>query len=132
MRRSVSNASTDTQSAFASDKRTKPMHTYLDAKSMAKALRQSLAARSVTLSHSDCLEIVAQQFGLRDWNMLAARIEAATAGDALRLPRDWSMTNQTDRRYYRGGLDPKEQGTALVESRFARGSGVDLAHDHFA
>lgn len=108
------------------------MHTYLDAKSMAKALRQSLANRSVSLSHSDCLEVVAQQFGLHDWNMLAARIEAATAGDVLRLPRDWLMTNQTDQRYYRGGLDPKELETALVESRFKRGSGVDLSGDHFA
>lgn len=108
------------------------MHTYLDAKSMAKALRQSLSARSVALSHSDCLEIVAQQFGLHDWNTLSARIEAATADDTLRLPRDWLMTNQTDQRYYRGGLDPKEPGTALIESRFARGSGIDLTGDHFA
>lgn len=99
---------------------------------MAKALRQSLSARSIALSHSDCLEIVAQQFGLHDWNMLSARIEAATAGDTLRLPRDWLMTNQTDQRYYRGGLDPKEPGTALVESRFTRGSGIDLTGDHFA
>lgn len=108
------------------------MHTYLDAKSMAKALRQSLAARSIALSHSDCLEIVSQQFGFADWNTLAARIEAAATGDALRQPRDWSMTNQTDQRYYRGGLDPREPGTALVESRFKRGSGVDLSSDHFA
>lgn len=108
------------------------MHTYLDAKSMAKALRQSLAVRSIPLSHSDCLEIVSQQFGLPDWNTLAARIDAAMTIDALRLPRDWSMTNQTDLRYYRGGLDPKEPGTALVESCFKRGSGIDLSGDHFA
>ncbi|MGB3418376.1 MAG: glyoxalase superfamily protein [Mesorhizobium sp.] len=132
MGRSVSNASTDTRHAFAPDKRTRPVHTYLDAKSMAKALRQSLAARSIALSHSDCLEIVSQQFGLADWNTMAARIAAAPTGDALRLPRDWSMTNQTDQRYYRGGLDPEEPGTALVESRFKLGSGVDLSGDHFA
>ena len=108
------------------------MHTYLDAKSMAKALRQSLAARGIALTYSDCLEIVSQQFGFVDWNTLAARIEVATKDDALRQPRDWSMTNQTDQRYYRGGLDPKEPGTALVESRFKRGSGIDLSGDHFA
>jgi hypothetical protein len=99
---------------------------------MAKALRRSLAIRGVAVSHGDCLEIVAQQFGLRDWNTLAARIAAAAVGDALRLPRDWSMTHQTDRRYYRGGLDPQEPGTVLIESRFGRGSGIDLTDDHFA
>lgn len=108
------------------------MHTYLDAKQMAKTLRQSLAARNVALSHSECLEIVARQFGLADWNTLAARIDIATAADALRLPRHWHMTSQTDQRYYRGGLDPREPGTALIESRFERGRGVDLSGDHFA
>jgi len=44
------------------------MRTYLQAKAMAKSLRESLAALSVDLTHSQCLEIVAQQFGFRDWN----------------------------------------------------------------
>lgn len=52
------------------------MRTYKDAKAMAKALRDSLAARSVSLSHSDCLEIVAQQFGFADWNTLSAKLNA--------------------------------------------------------
>jgi uncharacterized glyoxalase superfamily protein PhnB len=50
------------------------MRTYRDSKAMAKALRAALAERQVDLSHSDCLEIVAAQFGLSDWNVLAARI----------------------------------------------------------
>jgi hypothetical protein len=48
------------------------MRTYKDAKAMAKTLRHSLAARSVKLSHSECLEIVAKQFGFADWNTLSA------------------------------------------------------------
>jgi Glyoxalase superfamily protein/ClpX C4-type zinc finger len=48
------------------------MRTYQDARAMAKSLRDSLAARSVSLSHSECLEIVAKQFGFADWNTLAA------------------------------------------------------------
>lgn len=52
------------------------MRTYKNPKSMAKALRAALGARSVLLSHSDCLEIVAKQFGFPDWNTLSARIDA--------------------------------------------------------
>src|SRR5882724_7577746 len=50
------------------------MRTYKDAKPMAKFLRDSLAARSVLLSHSECLEIVAKQFGFADWNTLSAKL----------------------------------------------------------
>jgi catechol 2,3-dioxygenase-like lactoylglutathione lyase family enzyme len=44
-----------------------------DPKSMARRLRADLAARDVTLSHSEALELVAHQYGVRDWNTLAAR-----------------------------------------------------------
>jgi catechol 2,3-dioxygenase-like lactoylglutathione lyase family enzyme len=44
-----------------------------DPKSMARRLRADLAARDVPLSHSEALELVAHQYGARDWNTLAAR-----------------------------------------------------------
>jgi hypothetical protein len=50
------------------------MRTYKDAKTMAKSLRGSLAARNVLLSHSECLEIVAKEFGFADWNTLSAKL----------------------------------------------------------
>ena len=50
------------------------MRTYKDAKAMAKALRETMAAKNVALSHSECLEIIARQFGFKDWNTLAAKI----------------------------------------------------------
>jgi hypothetical protein len=50
------------------------MLTHKDAKTMAKSLRDALGNRNVQLSHSDCLEIVARQFGLADWNTLVAKI----------------------------------------------------------
>jgi Glyoxalase superfamily protein/ClpX C4-type zinc finger len=53
------------------------MRTHKDAKTMAKSLRGSLAARNVLLSHSDCLEIVAKEFGFADWNTLAAKLDVA-------------------------------------------------------
>jgi len=54
------------------------MRTYLQAKGMAKAVRAALAARNIALSHGECLELVAQQFGFRDWNVLSAKIELET------------------------------------------------------
>jgi len=50
------------------------MRTYQDAKTIAKSLRASLAARGIALGHGECLEIVAQQFGFAEWNMLAAKL----------------------------------------------------------
>lgn len=50
------------------------MPTYKDPKTMAKSLRRTLAARRVLLSHSECLEIVATQFGFADWNTLSAKL----------------------------------------------------------
>ena len=44
-----------------------------DPNSMARRLRADLADREVTLSHSEALELVAHQYGVRDWNTLAAR-----------------------------------------------------------
>lgn len=46
---------------------------------MAKALRDVMRRREVELTHSESLEIVAAQFGFDDWNILAAKIDAAAA-----------------------------------------------------
>jgi hypothetical protein len=52
------------------------MRTIRDAKAMAKTLRAELLAGTQTdLPHSQCLEIVARQFGVDNWNVLAALIE---------------------------------------------------------
>lgn len=107
------------------------MHSFLDAKLMAKALRKAMAERHVELSHADCLEVVARQFGLADWNTLAARIAAATGDGELTLPQDWLVMDNTERNNYRLGLDPEQPGTALIESRYARGKGVVLEDKHF-
>lgn len=59
------------------------MRTFKDAKAMAKAMRAALAAKNVDISHSEALEIVAKQFGVATWNILAARIgEGTEAGEA--------------------------------------------------
>lgn len=50
-----------------------------DPKTMAKVLRTSLIKRKVEISHSAALEIVAAQFGLESWNILAATAKDVTA-----------------------------------------------------
>ena len=52
------------------------MRTFLDAKAMAKSLRSAMEERQIFLTHSECLEIVAAQFALPNWNVLSAKIDA--------------------------------------------------------
>ncbi|MBR1193740.1 glyoxalase superfamily protein [Bradyrhizobium sp. AUGA SZCCT0160] len=53
------------------------MRDFRDAKAMAHSLREALEAKSVSLTHSESLELVARTLGLPDWNHLAARIESS-------------------------------------------------------
>ncbi|SDT48416.1 LON peptidase substrate-binding domain-containing protein [Bradyrhizobium canariense] len=53
------------------------MRDFRDAKAMAQTLREALKTKSVSLSHSESLELVAKTFGFPDWNFLAARIQAS-------------------------------------------------------
>ena len=53
------------------------MRDFRDAKAMAQTLREALKAKSVSLTHSESLELIAKTFGLPDWNFLAARIQAS-------------------------------------------------------
>ncbi|RWI28685.1 glyoxalase superfamily protein [Mesorhizobium sp.] len=64
------------------------MRDYRDSKVMAKAMREALAERDVTITHSEALEIVARQFGLSNWNIMSAKIEedlAAQSGEGIAL-----------------------------------------------
>jgi hypothetical protein len=53
------------------------MRDFRDAKAMAHSLRQALTAKTTSITHSESLELIAKAFGLDNWNILAARIEAA-------------------------------------------------------
>ena len=83
------------------------MHTFLDSKAMAKALRTALAERKIDVTHSDSLELVARQFGLKDWNTLSAQIDAATS-KLVPLPRGWFRTGSGDPALYWMGPDAQE------------------------
>lgn len=61
------------------------MRTFKDAKAMAKAMREALAAKNLDVSHSEALEIVARQFGVDSWNILSSKLEA-TKGAGVGAP----------------------------------------------
>jgi hypothetical protein len=63
------------------------MRDFRDAKVMAHALRDALKSRAVDTTHSESLELIAKAFGYDNWNILAAKIEAAEprAGDTPTL-----------------------------------------------
>ena len=52
------------------------MRDFRDAKAMAQTLREALKAKSVSLTHSESLELIAKVLGAQDWNVLSARIQA--------------------------------------------------------
>src|SRR5579871_2288870 len=52
------------------------MRDFRDAKAMAHTLRESLTTKSVTLTHSESLELIARVLGFHDWNVLSAKIQA--------------------------------------------------------
>jgi hypothetical protein len=53
------------------------MRDFRDAKAMSHALRDALKVKSVETTHSECLELIAKAFGLNNWNILSAKIDAA-------------------------------------------------------
>jgi uncharacterized protein len=58
------------------------MRDFRDAKAMAHSLREALKAKSVSLTRSESLELVARTLGLPDWNHLAARIQSSQSEPA--------------------------------------------------
>jgi ATP-dependent Lon protease len=53
------------------------MRDFRDAKSMAQTLRETLGAKTMSVTHSESLELVARMHGVEDWNTLSASIKAA-------------------------------------------------------
>src|SRR5437016_1570741 len=62
------------------------MRDFRDAKAMAQTLREALKAKSVSLTHSESLELVAKALGLPDWNFLAAKIAASQPASGRPMP----------------------------------------------
>ncbi len=59
------------------------MRDFRDAKAMALTLRQSLIHKSLSISHSESLELVSKMLGAADWNTLSALIQAGRREGAV-------------------------------------------------
>src|SRR5215813_13434255 len=75
------------------------MRNFRDAKVMARALRGALKTKAVETTHSECLELIAKAFGYENWNILAAKVEAAQKGtlDAAMLSTAGTMVPEAHR-----------------------------------
>jgi ATP-dependent Lon protease len=60
------------------------MRDFRDAKAMAQTLREALKAKSVDLTHSESLELIAKALGLHDWNELSAQIQSESEGAVVK------------------------------------------------
>jgi hypothetical protein len=62
------------------------MRDFRDAKAMAHTLRAALAAKGLNITVSQSLELIAQAFGVADWNTLSASIGEQTASPRNTTP----------------------------------------------
>src|SRR5689334_8329826 len=58
------------------------MRDFRDAKVMAHSLRDALKAKTVVISHSESLELIARAFGYDNWNILSAKIGTTQPGSS--------------------------------------------------
>jgi transcription antitermination factor NusG len=56
-------------------KRIALMRDFRDAKIMARALRETMKAKAIEITHAEALELIAKAFGYDNWNILSAKIE---------------------------------------------------------
>lgn len=93
------------------------MRSHLDAKAMAKSLRQELHNRNIELGHSECLEVVAKQFGFRDWNTMAVEVERTPPKSPEKLlgpiPAGWIYSG-TRKELFEAGIEDIEVGFGSV------------------
>jgi uncharacterized protein len=62
------------------------MRDFRDAKAMAQTLRDALKQKSVSLTHSESLELIAKILGFHHWNVLSARIESERDPALIKTP----------------------------------------------
>ena len=71
------------------------MRDFRDAKAMAQTLRAALATKGLKVTVSESLELIAQTFGVADWNTLSATIRGEAAGPRNNAPPPQFPTTAT-------------------------------------
>ncbi|HTV80190.1 MAG TPA: glyoxalase superfamily protein [Steroidobacteraceae bacterium] len=87
------------------------MRDFRDAKAMARALRQELAAAGFRITVSQSLELIAHAFGVPDWNTLAAAIQANPGSERAAPPPPAPEVRNTE-----GAAVPRK-GTELLSGQ---------------
>jgi hypothetical protein len=91
------------------------MRSFLDAKAMAKTLRQELHNRKIELGHSECLEVVARQLGFRDWNTMAADMHQQIPDNVGPIPKGWLFGGVRKEQFIAGTvIDPENSRRKLL------------------
>jgi hypothetical protein len=81
----------------------------LDPKTAAKRLRTALKDQNIELSHGECLDLVARQAGLKDWNVLSARLaERELSTERIIVPEGWYLAGKNTPNF-EGGLNASER-----------------------
>lgn len=62
------------------------MRDFRDAKAMARTMRAALDAKGLKITNSESLELIAEAFGVADWNTLSAMIRKEPPGSASQPP----------------------------------------------
>jgi uncharacterized protein len=62
------------------------MRDFRDSEAMAQTLRDALKTKSITLTNSESLELIARILGFHDWNVLSARIQTEPNQTTIRVP----------------------------------------------
>lgn len=80
------------------------MPTIEDAKSMARAVESAIRAKNVAITHGECLDIVARQFGLKDWNVFSAQAKRSedTARRRITALKGWALLAEHPEAYDHG------------------------------
>jgi Glyoxalase superfamily protein/Clp amino terminal domain, pathogenicity island component len=68
------------------------MRDFRDAKAMAHTLRAALATKGLNITVSQSLELIAQAFGVADWNTLSAAIREKAAAPRSNAPPQFPTT----------------------------------------
>ena len=87
-------------------------------KMQAKRLRQAMAARGAPLAQAEALELLARQYGLRDWNTLSARApKSPPVGQAPAAAQSYTVGGEVRGRY----LDQPFRGRVVSLSALSGG-----------
>lgn len=121
----VSNASPGTPSVVQA--KDQDMRDFRDAKVMAHTLRAALATKGHKVTNSESLELIAQAFGLADWNTLSAVIREEAAGHHNNAPAPHSPTTATMHRALAYARQRKHQYVTLEHLLLALINDVDAS-----